>query len=103
MREAAENLRRSLRGAFEGFDLRQRVVERGCAGALAGVGGVEELLLRGERSLQALLLVACGKPGVEGQRSQEEHGAEGGELKQCVAGHRKVLVTSGEWLVFSGR
>jgi hypothetical protein len=58
--KVAQDLLRRLRHAFEGFDFRESVVERGLARVFAGGGGVEDLLLRGEGGLEALLFVAGG-------------------------------------------
>ena len=71
VREVAQDLLRRLRGALQLFDFCEGVVQSGLAGALAGAGGVEDLLLRGEGGLEALLFVARREPGVDGERGDE--------------------------------
>src|SRR5579863_10631685 len=94
LRQLADDLFGRERGGFELGDLRERVVERGVAVALAGVGRVEELLLRGERGLQALLLVVGSEPGVESHGGQKQGDEEYDEVK-CAAGHRSAVM--GNW------
>lgn len=86
MRQLADDLLRRERGGFELGDLRERVVERGVAVALAGVSGVEKLLLRGECRLHAPLVVVGGEPGVEGHGGQEQCGEKCDEF-ECATGH----------------
>jgi hypothetical protein len=50
--------------ALELFDLSEGLVEGGVAGAFTVVGGADDLLLGGERGLEALLLVVGGEPCV---------------------------------------
>jgi hypothetical protein len=51
--------------ALELFDLSEGLAECGVAGAFAGVGGSDDLLLSGQRGLEALLLVVGGEPRVK--------------------------------------
>lgn len=75
-RQIADDLRRSLRGAFESVNLRERGVQCCGAIALAGVGGVEQLFLRGADNLQAHLVVMRGEPGVEGESAEKQCGGK---------------------------
>src|SRR5208282_533704 len=95
-REVAQDLFGRLRGAFEIFDLRERGGESGLAGAFAGVGGVEDLLLRVESRLEELLVRARVEPCVNRERGCEQRGAECGDF-ECSSCHGR----SGEWLVAS--
>jgi len=67
------------------------VCERGLPRALAGVGGVDDLLLRVERGGEAQLFVARGEPRVDGQRGDENCGAEGDEF-DCAACHASPVM-----------
>jgi hypothetical protein len=51
--------------ALELFDLSEGLAEGGVAGTFAVVGGADDLLLGGERGLEALLLVVGGDPRVK--------------------------------------
>ena len=96
LREGAEDLFGSLRGAFECFDLREGVsLSADWRARFPGVGGVEELLLRGESGCEAALFVARGEPGVEGHRRDEQHGDEGGDFERTA---RVIEIMSGDYL-----
>jgi hypothetical protein len=72
--------------ALELFDLSEGLVECGVAGAFAVVGGADDLLLRGQRGLEALLLVVGGEPRVKCEGGDEDRGQQGGNFN-CAAGH----------------
>ena len=52
----------------------------------AGVGGVDDLRLRGERDLETLLIGVGFEPGTEEERGEEECGAES-DFECAADGH----------------
>ena len=93
----AQDLFRGLHLALELFDLREGFVQRGVAGAFAGIGCFDELLLRGEGGLEALLFVVGGEPCVKSEVATRIAAEKRRQVRWCVGSFRLAPFAGCAW------
>ena len=74
--------------------MRECVFQRGSAVALPRVGGIEQLLLCGDRRLHAQLVVMLGKPSLDGHRGEEQRDQRAGNFYDAANGSHSEGTTA---------